>query len=253
MQHAQCPTCGGGGRVAVRAMPPARPLSITQIVAGRQRTAFSGLPQVDQVINPSDTNVEQTPLPEQVAWPWEMDANQAPDAIPEAEQQIKQRQQMSPTARRTTRQQAAQMAARMAYRQVMGGQDDTGWMGDMGATPPGPGEQDGGNPGGPSNLQTPDEVYGYGGDNGNQPLRPYGQDEADDEHNNPSTWAPGQPAQMDMSARPNMTAVPGGGGPAFPNPPIGNGKQGSIDSDPQLQKALAFVRQRRALLESRAS
>lgn len=250
MPHAQCPTCGGHGRVAVRAVPQARPLSISQIVAGR-KVGYSGLPQVDQVINPSDTAPEQTPLPPEVMWPWDMNGQE--NDVPEAEQQIKQRQQMSPTAT-AARTRAARMAAQLAYRHVMGGQDDSGWMGDMGQSPVGPGEQDGGNPGGPTNLQTADEVYGYGGDNGNQPLRPFGQDEADDEHNNPSQWAPGQPAQADVAGRLNQTAVPGGGGPAFPNPPMNKGgaRQADTSDDPEIQKALAFVRRRRAHLETQA-
>lgn len=227
MQHANCPTCGGHGKVAVRVAPLP---SVIDIVAGRH-TAYSNLPQVDQIADGAD-NPAPTPLPTEVAWPWEMQPGAVQQTIQTAEQQIAEREQR----KGASRQQLAQQVARQAYAQVMqmtGGQDDSGWLGDMGATPPGPGQQDGGNPPS-SNLGAPDPVYGYGGDQGDRPMKPFGADEADDYTNNPGQmWQPGQPAQADVAGR-------------------GMSTQGSVDQqiaqDAEIQKALAFVRQRRAHL-----
>jgi hypothetical protein len=291
MPHAQCPTCGGHGRVAVRVAPQP---SIEEILRN-PRVAYSGLPQVDQVINNSDTNVEPTQYPTDVAFPitWTPGAQQ--QSIEQAEQQIAEREQRKGASRHTPSsyaqavgQHVYETVVRTGMRQLdprgrfepqgrhaglhaqadacgkhawystmdtlrrQAGYDASGWAGDMGQTPYGPGEQD--MPGGGGvNLGYPDPVYGEGGDNGNQPMRPYGQDEADDETNNPSTWAPGMPAQGDMGGQMNPTqAPPGGGGPAFPNPPVNQKKSSSRkdpgDTDPEIQKALQFVRQRRAYL-----
>jgi hypothetical protein len=237
MQHAQCPTCGGHGRVAVRVAPQP---TIESIVAGKKHKAVSGLDQLDQIVDPHDNGPAPTPLPQEVAFPWTIAPGQQEQTIQENAQQLAERQKM------------AKRAAELAYKQVLGGYDASGWMGDMGASGVGPGQQDGGNPGGVTNLGVPSEVYGWGGDNGNQPLKPYGQDEADDYTNNPGmNWQPGMPTQMDMSGQAGTTQGPaGGGGAPFPNPPMNDKKSAKIEQDPELVKALAFVRRRRAFLET---
>jgi hypothetical protein len=246
MQQAQCPTCGHG-RVAVRQAPLP---SIEQII----RQGVSGLDQIDQTVDPHDNGAAPTPYPADVAFPWTMQEGAQQQTINQAEQQIAQREQQKGASRRMSKQEAANYAAQEAYRQVMAGYDASGWAGDMGATPPGPGQQDGGPGAGPAvNLGFPDPVYGEGGDNGNQPMRPYGQDEANDYTNNQGmNYTPGQPTQYDTPIQ-TSNAPAGGGAPGFPNPPINNGaqqKKSSVDTDPELQKALAFVRQRRAFLEA---
>lgn len=241
MQTANCPTCGGHGKVAVRAVPQP---TIEDVV---RRVAYSGLDQITQTVAPNDTEMRETQLPPEVAWPWTMVPGQVENNIGEAEQQIAEREQRKGASRRSLAEKAAKAAYELAFRKVMGGQDDSGWAGDMGQAGVTPGQQDGGNPPG-VNLGMPDPVYGEGGDQGNRPLRPYGQDEADDVTNQPGTWAPGQPTQMDLGGQVQQTTVPGGGGPAFPNPPINN-KTSAADNDPEIQRALAFVRQRRAHLE----
>lgn len=248
MQTAHCPTCGGRGKVAVRTVAP-REYSIGEIMAGRH-LGVSGLDQVQQTVDPHDEGYRPTPLPEEVAFPIVWDPNNVGRVISENEAQLEQRRQMSGTARRR---QVAELAGREAYRRVLAGQDDSGWAGDMGAGGYGPGQQDGGNPGGPTNLATPDEVYGWGGDNPNRPLKPYGAAEAEDYTSNPGMdYQPGQPTQADEAGRVQTTQGPaGGGGAPFPNPPINNGRKSSAREDPEIAKALAFVRQRRALLESR--
>lgn len=211
MQTAACPSCRGRGRVAVR------------------RQAASGLPQIEETVDANNqvhpenpTLTSGSPL-ELVAFPWEMNDTAKADSIAQAEQQIAERQKMVGSRRAR-----AEMVARQAYRRVMAGQDDTGWIGDMGAAGNTPGEQDGGNPPPYDNLGMPDPVYGEGGDNGNQPLKPYGADEANDITNNPGTWQLGQPTQMDQGGR-GMSTM-------------------SRKEDPEIAKALAFVRQRRAYL-----
>jgi hypothetical protein len=281
MQQAACPTCGS--HVAVRQAPAP---SITDIIAGR-RTAYSGLPQIDQVVDPSDTQASATPLPQEVAFPWTLTPGQVENTIGEAEQQIADRETrkgaalrhqagaaateayrlaynevvrqglarmdpgatvFDPVVRHATlaheAQRLGQAAAKEAIRLILAGQDDSGWLGDMGQGGVAPGQQDGGNAPS-SNLGEPDPVYGYGGDNGNQPMRPYGADEANDYTNNPGmNWQPGQPLQDDL----------GGRGPSTENP-VGGGvvpKQSSVvaveANDPDLQRALAYVRSRRAYL-----
>lgn len=243
MQHAQCPTCGGHGRVAVRQAPLP---SIEQII----RQGVSGLDQIDQTVDPHDNGPAPTPYPADVAFPWTMaeDGNPQQRTMAETEQQLAQREQMKGAS---LKEQVARLAAQEAYRRVLAGYDDSGWAGDMGQTPPTPGQQDGGNPPG-VNLGMPDPVYGEGGDNGNQPLRPYGADEANDYVNNPGmNYQPGQPTQADTQINP--TSVPGGGGPGFPDDGVGRTPGGKMSAkvadDPEIQRALAFVRQRRALLE----
>jgi hypothetical protein len=207
-QTANCPTCSGRGRVAVR----------TQ--------AASGLDQIDQTVDPHD-NPKATQYPTDVAFPWEMPGDSS-QAIAETEQQLAQREQL----KGASRQQRAEMAAHAAYRQVMAGQDDSGWLGDMGAGGVAPGEQDGGNPGPPSNLGQPDPVYGYGGDQGDRPMKPYGADEANDATNNPGMgWQPGQPTQYDQAGRGLQVGQPTA--------------SRRIEDDPQMQQALRYVRARR--------
>lgn len=285
--HAQCPTCGGHGRVAVRVAPQPTILDIV-------RTGVSGLPQVDQIIDPHDNGPDTTPAPGQeqtyptdVAFPWTMNPANVQQSINTTQQQLAERetrkgaalertarkegndayrafvahnlarldpgQAYDPQYRHATLHQAATQFAMSAYHQVKtAGQDDSGWLGDMGAGGYSTGEQDWNESAmsGPNNLQTPDPVYGYGGDNPSQPLKPYGADEADDAHNSPDQWAPGQPTQYDMGGRGQSTN--GAPAPGFPNAPI-NQKQSSVDNDPMLQRLLAQARQRRAQLESQGS
>lgn len=287
MAHAQCPTCGGHGRVAVRVAPQP---TIADIV----RMGVSGLDQVDQLIDPHDNGPDTTPAPGQsetyptdVAFPWTMSPNNVQQSINTAEQQIAERDQRKgaslehtarkegndayrafvahnlqrldpgqaydPQRRHASLHQAATQFALKAYQVVKtAGTDDSGWLGDMGAGGYSTGEQDWSESAmsGANNLQTPDPVYGYGGDNPSQPLKPYGADEADDAHNSPDQWAPGQPTQMDLGGRGQSTN--GAPAPGFPNAPI-NGKQSSVDADPKLQQLLALARQRRAFLENQAS
>ncbi|HEY0645647.1 MAG TPA: hypothetical protein VGD39_19685, partial [Nocardioides sp.] len=275
MQTALCPTCGNG-HIAVRQEPQP---SITDIVAGRH-VAYSGLPQIEQTVDPSDTSLQPTPLPEEVAFPWTIAPGQVENTIGEAEKQIAEREQRKGAALQEHVRAVSGNAYNMAYREVVrqtmakfdpqgqydprhrhasihahahqlaraaaqeaaklvlqAGQDDSGWAGDMGQGGVGPGQQDGGNPVS-TNLGQPDPVYGYGGDNGNQPLKPYGADEADDYTNNPGmNYQPGQPLQNDLGGRPYSTENPAGGA----------AKQGSLDDDdPEIQRALTWVRHRRA-------
>lgn len=215
MQTAACPSCRGRGRVAVRVQ------------------GASGLDQVDQVVDPNN-QPKQTPYPTDVAFPWEMQQDSSAQ-IQEAEGQIAQREQL----KGASLEQRARYIARQAYLRALGGQDDSGWLGDMGAGGVTPGEQDGGNPGSADNISQPDPVYGFGGDQGDRGgLKPYGADEADDYTNNPGmNWQPGQPSQMDMGGRGNTV-----GQPTMAN------RRPSINDDPQLRQALAYARRRREFL-----
>jgi hypothetical protein len=284
MQHAQCPTCGGHGRVAVRVAPQP---TIVDIV----RMGVSGLDQVDQIVDPHDNGPDTNPAPGQaetyptdVAFPWTMSPANVQQTISENQQQLAEREQrkgaslertarkegnaayrafvehnmkrldpgknFDPQHRHVTLHQAATQFALKAYAVVKrAGTDDSGWIGDMGAGGYSTGEQDWNESAmsGANNLQTPDPVYGWGGDNPSQPLKPYGADEADDATNNPDEWAPGQPTQMDMGGRGQATN--GAPAPGFPNAPMSHGA--SVDSDPKLQELLALARRRRAFLESK--
>lgn len=180
--HAACPTCGGQGRVATRQLDP--------------RQAYSGLPQIDEIMNNSDTAPEQTEYPTDVAFPIQgggWSPGTVPSAINQAEQQIAQRNQLK--------------GASVQQAQA-NGRDNSGWMGDNGARGTDYPGNSTPNYGGPSNLGQPDPVYGEGGDNGNQPLKPYGAQEADDLTNNPQQWQYGQPTQGDQAWR--QTAPDGG-------------------------------------------
>lgn len=203
----QCPTCAGQGRVAVRQAPVSRP------------TAASGLDQIDQVVDAFE-NPKPTPLPTEVMWPWEIGGNQQQQVQQETEQQIRQR---------GSRQQQAQAAAQAVYNRVLAGQDVSGWAGTGGGPTGVPGVQDGGNAPS-SNLGQPDDVYGYGGTNQDQPLKPYGADEANDVTNNPGMgYQVGQPTQYDMGGRQQSTGA----------------------KDPQIAAAERFIAQRSAFLSQR--
>jgi hypothetical protein len=232
MQHAQCPTCGGHGRVAVRRAPQ------------NPKEAFSGLPQIQQVVDPSDTQAQQTPLPAEVAFPWVMNPADIQKAISQTEQQVAERNAKSPLASQASVKDRAQKAAEAAYRQVLaGGYDDSGWAGDMGAQGWQPGQQDGGNAPS-SNLGQPDPVYGYGGDQPDRAVKPYGAMEADDFTNNPGqNWQPGQPTQMDMGGRQMSTDAPN----TYQTGP--NAGQKAASADPEIAKAQAFISQRQAWLQ----
>jgi hypothetical protein len=232
MPHAQCPTCGGHGRVAVRLAP---------------KQAASGLEQIQEIADAKD-NPAQTPLPPQVAFPWVMNPADIQAAISQTEQQIQERNAKSPLISGTaSRAEAAQKAAEATYRRVMAGQDDSGWAGDMGAQGWQPGQQDGGNAPS-SNLGEPDPVYGYGGDQPDRPVKPYGAMEADDYTNNPGqNWQPGQPTQMDMGGRQMSTDAPN----TYQTGP--NAGQKAASADPEIAKAQAFIAQRTAWLQGRGN
>lgn len=235
MAHAQCPTCGGHGRVAVRQVPQ------------NPKEAYSGLPQIQQVVDPSDTQAQQTPLPAEVAFPWVMNPALIQQAISQTEQQVQERNAKSPLiSASASRTEAAQKAAEATYRRVMaGGYDDSGWAGDMGAQGWQPGQQDGGNAPS-SNLGEPDPVYGYGGDQPDRQVKPYGASEAADFTNNPGqNWQPGQPTQMDMGGRQMSTDAPN----TYQVGP--NSGQKAASADPEIAKAQAFIAQRQAWLQGR--
>lgn len=211
MDTATCPSCSGRGRVAVR------------------HEGASGLDQIEQTRDPKDNPVTEPGVDWSVAFPWEMNPNAQGNAIAETEKQLAEREQR----KGASRQQRAEAAAQAMYRRVLAGQDDSGWLGDMGAGGVTPGEQDGGNPGPPDNIGVGDPVYGDGGDNPNQPMKPYGADEADDVTNKPAQYSPGQPLQNDLGGRGQQ---------------VGQATGARIEQDPEIQRALAFVRQRRAYL-----
>ena len=177
-EHAQCPTCGGHGKVAVR------------------KQAYSGLPQIDQIVN-ADESDGKTEYPTEVAFPltgWGQSPQQGQQnvqkAIDDTEKLISERNSRSPM---------------MTTGQVhqANGRDNSGWLGDDGAKGtdyPGYSEPTGYD--GSSNLGMPDPVYGYGGDNSNQPLKPYGAMEANDVTNNPpQPYDPGAPHNNDQAYR----------------------------------------------------
>jgi hypothetical protein len=158
--HAQCPTCGGLGRVAVR------------------KQAYSGLPQIDQLVN-ADETPGATPLPTDVAFPLVgLNPGNVQQAINDTEQRMPSHQQ--PTVQKRT-----------SIEHEGQGRDNSGWIGDMGAKGldyPGYSAPTGYD--GSSALGQPNPTYGYGGDNPNTPKLPFGNDEYNDFLNNP-----GQPFQ----------------------------------------------------------
>lgn len=216
MQHVTCPNCGGNGKVAVR------------------REAASGLPQIDQIVDPHDAP-SATPYPPDVAFPWVMNPQgQVNQAIGEAESQISERNSRSPLAAQSRRYMA-------------NGRDNSGWMGDMGgrgtdypgySTPVG----------GPGSTGYVDPVYGQGGDQGNQDVRPYGHQEADDFTNNPGqNWSPGQPTQADQAWQ---SVTNNSGNVAGPGGSVTSAWNQVVDDDETLQAALAYVAARRQKFNS---
>lgn len=204
---------------------------------GNQRSAsrheaYSGLDQVQQTVDPSDTHLQPTPLPEEVAFPlvaWDLGADPVQQAISQTEQQIGERDQRKGAAKR------AQAAARHAYEAAMkeAGYDASGWMGDMGAqgpmsTPPGAGGH---------NLGSPDPVYGYGGDQGNRPGTGIGAEELNDETNIASAYQPGDDTHADV-------------GQASVSPSLRTSARHG--EDPQIQQAMRFIAQRAAWLRGEA-
>lgn len=193
--------------------------------------AYSGLPQIDQTVDPSDTQAAPTPLPEEVAFPitveWDNGQAAIMQKIDEVEQQLRERD-----TRRGASRQAALAAAQAAYAQVMkrAGYDASGWAGDMGAGGYTPGMQDQlGAPG--HNLGQPDPVYGYGGDQGNRPEKPYGASEADDYTNDPGMdYQPGEETHYDTGGRGLSTAS-------------------RHRHDPEIQRALKFIAARQRWLD----
>lgn len=195
--------------------------------------AYSGLDQIQQTVDPSDTHLQPTPLNPEVAFPWVTSPQNVNQVIAETEQQLAERDQRRGAALKAVE------AARRAYAQVMtaAGYDASGWAGDMGAQGYGPGQQEGPPPPG-HNLGQPDPVYGYGGDQGDKPLKPYGADEASDYTNNPGMdYQPGDDAHYDVgqsgaSATQRTSAKHHG--------------------DPEIQRALKFIAQRKAWLDGKS-
>lgn len=185
--YAQCKTCGGHGKVAVRTVE-----------------AASGLPEIDQIVNPNETP-GKTPYPTDVAFPWTMDPNaQVPQAISQAEQQIAERNSKSPLVRGG--QQPPQSTPRAQAASTR--RDNSGWIGDNGARGIGYPGQTGEYEGDAStSVGFTNPVYGDGGDKGNQPLKPNGAMEDDDYTNDPDqNWQPGQPTQADQGWRETVQA-----------------------------------------------
>lgn len=211
--HVTCPSCHGQGKVAVRV------------------EAASGLPQIDQIVDPHDAPA-QTPYPGEVAFPWTLNpAAQVQQHVQEGEQQIAERNQRSPLAS------GAQSAQRTA-----GGRDNSGWIGDMGARGTDyVGENIGQYPQGQAGGYQ-DPVYGQGGDQAPGPQRPYGNAEGDDYTNNPGqNWQPGQPTQADQAWQ-SATNVPGAGSQqAGPGGSVQASWAGAVNEDPNLRAALEYV------------
>lgn len=211
--HVTCPNCHGQGKVAVRV------------------EAASGLPQIDQIVDPHDAP-SQTPYPAEVAFPWGLNpAAQVQQHVQEGEQQINERNQRSPLA-----------SGAQSVRRQAGGRDNSGWAGDMGARGTDyVGEQIGQYPQGQAGGYQ-DPVYGQGGDQAPGQMRPYGNAEEADYTNNPGqNWQPGQPTQMDNAWR-SVTNVPGGGSQqAGPGGSVQASWKSAVNEDPNLRAALEYV------------
>jgi hypothetical protein len=207
MSSAQCPTCGGHGRVAVKT-------ASLPTIGDIAKFAASGLDQIDQIADAKDNpSAPGIPYPADVAFPWTLNpSQQVPAAISQAEQQISERNQKSPLA-------------------STAGRDNSGWMGDMGGRGTEyPGEQA---PTGDASSSDgyADPVYGNGGDQPQGPVLPYGHQEADDRTNKPSQWQPGMPTQMDLGARQISSSA---------------AWHETVRNDPNLASAIAYVNQRLA-------
>lgn len=233
-EHAQCPTCGGQGKVAVRTLDP--------------RQAYSGLPQIDEIIgnddNPGTANApgQSESYPSDVAFPIMWNQQNIPGTIQQAEQQIRSRPQGVGGAPGAP---VGPGGSVQAAQHQANGRDNSGWLGDMGAKGtdyPGYSAPTGYD--GSSNLGQPDPVYGEGGDNPNQPHTPYGHEEANDYTNNPGqNWQPGQPTQDDQGYRESGPAMSTSGS-FHPDPVIAQAQQ-------QLLAAQAAIRTRSAELQGR--
>jgi hypothetical protein len=219
MDYAACPNCAGQGRVAVR------------------HQAYSGLPQVDQIVN-ADESPGETQLPEQVAFPltgWGATPQQGQqnvqNAINQAEQQIATRPQGVPMG-------GPGGAVTSSRGRVANGPDASGWLGDMGAKGldyPGNSAPVGYD--GSSQLGQPDPVYGYGGDQGNRPLQPYGEMEANDVTNNPQ--------------EPYDPTVPHDAGQAYRTVAPGMSTQGAYHPDPYIEAAQRQIREAQQQIANR--
>lgn len=254
---ATCPSCQGFGGVA-------RTEQGRRFIAALRRQGASTVHQIEEIADPFD-QPSQTPMPEQQAFPMEeggWNPANSPEStdIPQAEQQINQREQLKGAARV---EQLARQAAQEAYRQVRAAhspanvwemfnrtalmQDDSGWLGDNGAGGQQPGQQAGPPPGG-NNLGMPDPVYGEGGDQSPGQRRPFGNDETSDRTNAPDNWQTGQPAQADVAGR--GESLDSGAAPAFPDDgyttpgdPPQMSRSSSFDQDPRVRRAQAFLRE----------
>lgn len=198
--------------------------------AGRHE-AFSGLDQVQQTVSPDDTHAAPTPLNPEVAFPWVTTPENINQVISQTEQQLAERDQRKGASRR------AMEAAKKVYAREMtaAGYDASGWAGDMGAQGYGPGQQEGPPPEG-HNLGQPDPVYGFGGDQGDRPLKPFGASEADDvTNNNPQNYQPGDDTHYDTGGRQMSTGR------------LAAGVRHS--DDPEIQRAQRFIAQRQQWLD----
>lgn len=215
--YASCPTCGGHGKLAVRTPELPRIEDIMKV-------GVSGLPQIDQTVDPHDNGPAPTPYPADVAFPWILNPQgQVPAAVGQAEQQIAQRNSLSPEQQSNSQQAAPRQSVQSAY--TAGGRDNSGWIGDMGGRGLDyPGEQIGQYPVPSSADGYVDPAHGNGGDvPANKPAKPYGAAEADDYTNNPGmNWQPGQDTHADQ------------------------GWREVVAQDPALQSAAAYIEQRRS-------
>jgi hypothetical protein len=228
--HAQCPTCGGLGRVAVR------------------KQAYSGLPQVDQIVN-ADESPGATPLPTDVAWPIVWDPNEINRAIQETEGQIARRPEGLPGP-------PGAPGHKGASRHEAQGRDNSGWIGDMGAKGPDyPGYSYPAGYDGSNNLGQPDPVYGYGGDEPQGPKLPYGNAEADDFTNNPGEpYNPSVPHNNDQGFQevaPGFATAPPGGSTSAPGS-VGSSRQSAL-ADPFIAAAQEEIARQQQLIQTRSS
>lgn len=196
-QYAACPHCGGHGKVAVRAT----------------KTAVSGLPQIDQIVDPHDNGPAPTAYPAEVAFPWVLNPQaQVPAAIDQAEQQISQRNSLSPLLQQKSQQPTTAPRPQTRSSAVTaGGRDNSGWMGDNGARGVDyPGEQVGQYPAPSTADGYVDPAHGQGGDTvGNRPAKPYGAaEEADYTNNQGQNWQPGQDTHADQGWRETVNQNP---------------------------------------------